>query len=143
MTAETKPKKTRVDHDEVVGFVEFVFAWCFDVVRCDIARYIAIYRVIISHIIRCHKIRYIEILYRYVPNFSRFFMAGNNRDGTGQYFSDMFGGKNVQDGTGRDGIIMKIVVAWMRRDGTVGVNFLDGTGRYSTITFLFHDGTEW
>ena len=35
--------------------------------------------------------------------------------------------KKKEDGTGRDGKTMKITVAWMRRDGTVGVNFLDGT----------------
>ena len=43
--AEDKPrsgqkqsrKKKIVDRDEVVGFVEFVFAWCFEVIRCDIA----------------------------------------------------------------------------------------------------------
>ena len=70
-------------------------------------------------------------------------MAGNIRDGPGRYCFNMFGGKKIEDGTGRDGkIIMKIIVAWMGRDGTVGVNFLDGTGRYSTMTFLFHDGTE-
>ena len=43
--------------------------------------------------------------------------------------------------TGRDGKILKIIVAWMRRDGTVGVNFLEGTGRYSTRTVSFHDRT--
>ena len=58
---------------------------------------------------------------------------------TGRYCFDMFGGKKVK--TGRDGKIMKIIVAWMGRDGMVGVNFLDGTGRYTTMTFLFHDGT--
>ena len=46
-------------------FVEFVFTWCVEVIRCDIAWYIAIYRDIISHIMRYHKIRYIEILYPY------------------------------------------------------------------------------
>ena len=68
-------------------------------------------------------------------------MAGNIRDGTGRYCFDMFGGKEIEDGTGRDGKKMNIIVAWVGRDGTVGVNFLDGTGRYSTMTFLFHDGT--
>ena len=29
----------------------------------------------------------------------------------------------------------------MGRDGTVGVNFLNRTGPYSTMTFFFHDGT--
>ena len=68
-------------------------------------------------------------------------MAGNIRDGTGRYCFDMFGGKTIEDGTGRDGKIMRIVVAWIGRDETVGVNFVDGTGRYSTMTFLFHDVT--
>ena len=45
------------------------------------------------------------------------------------YCFDMFGGKSIEDGTARDGKALKIVVAWMGRDGTVGVNFLDGTGR--------------
>ena len=37
---------------------------------CDIARYIAIYRDIMSRIMRYHKIRYIEISYHiYIPNF--------------------------------------------------------------------------
>ena len=54
----------------------------------------------------------------------------------------MFGGENIEDETGRDGKIVKIMVTtWMGRDGTVGVNFLDGTGRYSIMTFFFHDGT--
>ena len=56
-------------------------------------------------------------------------MAGNVRDGTGRYCADMFGGLNIEDGTGRDGKIMKITLAWMGRDGTVRVDFLDGTGR--------------
>ena len=68
-------------------------------------------------------------------------MAGNIRDGTGRYCFDMFDGKKNEDGTGREGKIMKNVVAWMGRDGTVGVKFLDGTRRYSTVTFSFHDGT--
>ena len=59
----------------------------------------------------------------------RLFMAGNIRDGTGRYCVDMFGGKKVEDGTGRDGKIMKIILAWMGWDGTVRVDFLDGTGR--------------
>ena len=62
--------------------------------------------------------------------FSRLFMAGNIRDGTGRYCFDMIGGKKIEDGTGRDGKIMKIIDAWMGRDGTVGVNFLDRMGRY-------------
>ena len=65
-------------------------------------------------------------------------MASNNRDGTGRYCFDMFGG---QKNWRRDGKVMKIIVAWMGRDGTIGVNFLDGTGRYSTVAFLFRDGT--
>ena len=70
-------------------------------------------------------------------------MAGNIniRDATGRYCFAIFGGKKIEDGTGRDGKIMKIIVAWMERDGTVGVNFLDGTGRYSTMIVFFHDGT--
>ena len=68
-------------------------------------------------------------------------MAGSIGDGTGRYCFDTFGGIFFQDGTRRDGKILKIIVAWMGRDWTVGVNFLDGTGRYSTITFLFRDGT--
>ena len=34
------------------------------------------------------------------------------------YCFDMFGGKSIEDGTGRDGKALKIVVAWMGRDGT-------------------------
>ena len=68
-------------------------------------------------------------------------MAGNIRERTGRYCYDMFGGEKIEDGTGRDGKTMKTTVAWMKRDGTVGVNFLNGTGWYSTTTFLFHDGT--
>ena len=56
-------------------------------------------------------------------------MAGNTRERTGRYCYDMFGGEKIEDGTGRDGEIMKIIVAWMGRDRTVGVDFLDGTGR--------------
>ena len=65
----------------------------------------------------------------------RLFMAGNIRDGTGRYYCfDMFGGENIEDETGRDGKIVKIMVTtWMGRDGTVGVNFLDGTGRDGTV----------
>ena len=43
----------------------------------------------------------------------------------------MFGGRANENGTGRDGKKMEIIVAWMGRDRTVGVNFLDGTGRYA------------
>ena len=66
-------------------------------------------------------------------------MAGNIRDGTGRYCFGMFGGKNLEDGTERENI--KSIVPWIGRLGTVGVNFLDSTGRYSTMPFLFHDGT--
>ena len=51
-------------------FVGFVFTWCFEVIRCDMAWYIAIYRDIISHVVRHRKIRYIEIWYPY-PEFLR------------------------------------------------------------------------
>ena len=68
-------------------------------------------------------------------------MVGNIREGMGRYCFDMFGEKWFEDGTGRDGKIMNIIAAWMGRDGTVGVNFVDGTGSYSTMTFFFHDGT--
>ena len=64
----------------------------------------------------------------------------------------MFDGKKVEDGTGRDGKIMKIIVAWMGRDGTMGVDFStrrdgkkkchDGTGRYITIVTTGLDGKE-
>ena len=57
MRAETKPKKTRADTTRWWVFVEFVFSWCFEVIRYDIAWYIAVYRDIISHIMRYHKIR--------------------------------------------------------------------------------------
>ena len=52
--------------------------------------------------------------------FSRLFMAGNIRDGTGRYCFDMFGGRKLK--TGRDDKKIKIILAWMGRDGTVGVN---------------------
>ena len=42
-------------------------------------------------------------------------MAGDTR----RYCFDMFGGKKIEDGTGRDGKIMKIIVSWTGRDGTV------------------------
>ena len=46
-------------------------------------------------------------------------MAGNIRDGTGRYCFDMFGGKNIEDGTGRDGKKIKAQLpGW------------DGTGRW-------------
>lgn len=41
----------------------------------------------------------------------------------------MFGGKKNGDGTGRDGKMRQHVLGETRRDGTVGVKFLDGTGR--------------
>ena len=66
MRAETKPIKTGVDRNHVVGFRWICNAWCFEVIRCDIAWYIAICRDIILHIMRYHKIRYIEILYPYL-----------------------------------------------------------------------------
>ena len=49
------PKYT-VDCNDVAG----LFACCFVVIRCDIAGYIAIYRVMISHIMRCYNIRYYD-----------------------------------------------------------------------------------
>ena len=75
--------------------------------------------------------------------FSRLFMAGNIRDGTGRYCFDMFGGEKVEGGTGRDGKMMKIILAcWMGREGTVGVNFLDGTGRYSATGDILSTGRD-
>ena len=69
----TKPKKTRVDRDEVVGFFRiFICAWCFEVIRCVLHHkvWVAIYRDIMSRIMRYHKIRYIEISYHiYIPIF--------------------------------------------------------------------------
>ena len=50
--------------------------------------------------------------------FSWLFMAGDIRDGTGRDCFDMFGGKKNENGTGRDGKIMKIIVSWTVRDGT-------------------------
>ena len=55
-------------------------------------------------------------------------MVGNIRDGTGRYCFDMFGGKMFEDRTGREVKIMEIIVTWIGRDGTVGLNFLDETG---------------
>ena len=71
MRAETKPKKTRVDRKEVVRFhwicICLVFrgdpVW-FRMIYRDISWYLMICD-IISHIIRYHKIRSIEILYPY------------------------------------------------------------------------------
>ena len=65
MRAETKPKKIRLDRNEVVGFRRICVCLVLEVVRCDIAWCIAIYRDIISHTMRHHKIRYIEISYPY------------------------------------------------------------------------------
>ena len=79
----------------------------------------------------------------------RLFMAGNIRDGTGRYCVDMFGGKKVEDGTGRDG-----KVQWPfglmtgrdgkqklpRRDGTVNKNCHDGTERYIFFCSTGRDG---
>ena len=39
---------------------------------------------------------------------SRLFMAGDIRDRTGRYCFDMFGGKKVEGGTGRDGKTKKL-----------------------------------
>ena len=52
-------------------------------------------------------------------------MAGDTR----RYCFDMFGGKKIEDGTGRDGKIMKIIVSWTGRDGTVQWPFCFMTGR--------------
>ena len=52
--------------------------------------------------------------------------------GTGRYCFDVFGALKIEDGTGRDGKTMEIIVAGMGRYGTV---------RDSTMTSLFHDGT--
>ena len=69
MRSETKPKKTRVDHNEVVGFRWICVCLVF---RRDPVWYRMIYRDMswyhISHIMRYHKIRYIEISYPY-PDF--------------------------------------------------------------------------
>ena len=56
-------------------------------------------------------------------------MAGNIREGTGRDCFEMFSGRQIEDGTERDGKGLKIILACMGQDGTVGVNFLDGTGR--------------
>ena len=63
-------------------------------------------------------------------------MAGNIRDGTGRYYFDMFGGKKIEDGTGRDGGCKFS----RRRDGTVSKNCLDGTGRQVKIVMTGMDG---
>ena len=68
--------------------------------------------------------------------YTRLLMAGDLRDGTGRSCIDMFGEKTFEDGTGRDGKIMTILVPWVAQDRTVGVIFLDRTGRYSTMTFI-------
>ena len=67
-------------------------------------------------------------------------MAGNIGDGTGRDCFDTLGGK--KSSTERDGKIMKSMVGWTGRDGTVvGVNFSTGRDGTSASTFLFHDGT--
>lgn len=53
----------------------------------------------------------------------------------------MFGREKFQDGTGRDGKTNRNIVGYTRRDGMVGVKFLDGTGRHSTLDRFVHDGT--
>ena len=66
MRADTKPKKTREDRNEVVGFHWIGICLVF---RGNPVWYrVAIYIVIsyeVSHIMRYHKIRYIEIAYPY------------------------------------------------------------------------------
>ena len=56
-------------------------------------------------------------------------MAGNIRDGTGRYCFDRFGGKNCEDGTGRDG------------KNNENYSFLDVTGRDGGCEFSRRDGT--
>ena len=56
---DKEPKKT-VDRNVCL---------CFRVIRCDIALYIAIYRDIISHIMRYHKIRYVKSMSYPYPEF--------------------------------------------------------------------------
>ena len=63
-------------------------------------------------------------------------MAGNIRDGTGRYCFDMFGGKKIEDGTGRDGGCQ-----FSRRDGTVQYDDLFVSRRDGTIKKKNHDGT--
>ena len=58
------------------------------------------------------------------------------------YRFDTFGGEKNENGTGRDGKNMEIIIAWRGRDGTMGVNFRDGTGRYSTMNFRFMTGRD-
>ena len=75
MRVETKPNKTRVDRNEMVAFrwicicqVCRGFPVWHRIIHCDISpcilRHIAVYRSIFSHIMRYHKIRYIETQYR-------------------------------------------------------------------------------
>ena len=59
-------------------------------------------------------------------------MAGNIRDGTGRYCFDMSGGKNFEDGTGRDGT---------GRQNNENYSCLDGTGRDGGCEFSRRDGT--
>ena len=56
MRAETKPKKRRVDRNEVVFFVEigFICAWCFEVIWC--VWYRKVCRDISWHHVRYHAI---------------------------------------------------------------------------------------
>lgn len=60
---------------------------------------------------------------------SRLITVLDNRDGTGRYCFYFFGGKKNEDGTGRDGKMTTKQVFETGRDGTVGVQFLNGTGR--------------
>ena len=43
----------------------------------------------------------------------------------------MFGGEKSEDGTGRDDKIMKIIDAWMGRDGMCEFSRRDGTVQYN------------
>ena len=71
MRAETKPKKTRVDRNEVVRFRWIcIYPWCFEVIRCCITWYIAIYRDIILRI-PYHAISQ-DTIYRDIGSMSRF-----------------------------------------------------------------------
>ena len=62
MRAETKPKKQEHTATRWSVFFEFVFSLCFEMIRCDIAWHIAIYRNNISRIMLCHTKRCIETL---------------------------------------------------------------------------------
>ena len=63
-------------------------------------------------------------------------MACNIPDGTGRYCFDMFGGENIEGGTGRDGRC-----EFSRRDGTVQYKDLFVSGRDGTVNENWHDGT--